>query len=298
MKTRNKCVALITGIPFVIGYLLSFVPLLSAAQTTADSLRIVTATWNEKTLETGAIWKQVHFDDLFNAHQEINLLEIDLSDPARKIGFAGLSDGMELTSVFAKKAGALGAVNATFFDTRNGGATTFVRIDGQTINETAMLLPNGTNHERANGAIITDGRAVSIVLGDHQTVGWDKQLAGANVMVCGPTLLQNGTAVALQENAFNDNRHPRTAAALTADNKLILLTVDGRNAKAHGMNLHELAFLLRVMGMKDALNLDGGGSTTLYIQGEGDSGVVNYPSDNKAFDHGGERKVANAILVY
>src|SRR5690606_30359509 len=143
--------------------------------------------------------------------QEINLLEIDLSNPARKIDFAGLSIGMELTSVFAKQANALGAINATFFDTKKGGATTYVRIDGQTINETTMLLPDGTNHERANGAIITDGRKVSIILGDSRTVGWDKQLAGVNVMVCGPTLLQNGAPVILQKNAFNDNRHPRSA---------------------------------------------------------------------------------------
>lgn len=298
MNTKNKRIALLSGIPRLIGCFLVLAPLLTVAQTAADSLRIVTATWNEKTLETGAVWKQAHFDDLFESQQEVNLLEIDLTNPARQIAFAGLSDGMELTSVFAKEAGALGAVNATFFDTKNGGATTFVRIDGQTVNETSMLQQDGTNHERANGAIIANGQAVSIVLGDNQTVGWDKQLAGANVMVCGPTLLQDGVPVALQKNAFNDNRHPRSAAAVTTDNKLILLTVDGRNANAHGMNLHELAFLLRIMGMQDALNLDGGGSTTLYVKGENDSGVVNYPSDNKAFDHGGERKVANAILVY
>lgn len=298
MKLKNQYHLRPIGAISLIGCLFWLVPLFIRAQTPTDSLRIATATWNEKTLAPGAVWKQTHFDTLFESRQEINLLEIDLNNPDRSVAFAGLSDGVELTSVFAQEADALGAVNATFFDVKNGGATTFVRIDGEVINETEMLLPNGTNHERANGALIVDGREVSIVLGDNQTAGWDKQLKGANVMVCGPTLLQDGAAVVLQKNAFNDNRHPRSAVALTADNKLILLTADGRNTHAHGLNLHELTFLLRIMGMKDALNLDGGGSTTLYVKGATDSGVVNHPSDNKLFDHGGERKVANVVLVF
>jgi exopolysaccharide biosynthesis protein len=45
------------------------------------------------------------------------------------------------------------------------------------------------------------------------------------------------------------------------------------------------------------MNLDGGGSTTMYIKKQSDNGVVNYPSDNKQFDHYGERKVANIIYI-
>src|SRR5690606_3540437 len=211
-----------------------------------DSLRIVGAQWRATTVAPGAVWKQVHFDSLFNSQQEINLLEIDLNHPDRKIAFAASADSVELTSVFAKEADALGAINASFFNVKEGGSTTFVRIDGKEVNDTEMLLPDGTNHERANGAVVVDGREVSIILGDKQTPGWDRRLKAANVLVCGPTLLQDGIAVILEKNAFNDNRHPRSAAAVTADNKLILLTADGRNAKAQGMNLHELAFLLRV----------------------------------------------------
>jgi exopolysaccharide biosynthesis protein len=47
----------------------------------------------------------------------------------------------------------------------------------------------------------------------------------------------------------------------------------------------------------DALNLDGGGSSTMVIRGQPNNGVVNYPSDNKKFDHEGEREVANALVV-
>src|SRR5690606_4511679 len=188
-----------------------------------DSLRIVGAQWRATTVAPGAVWKQVHFDSLFNSQQEINLLEIDLNPPDRNIAFAASADSVELTSVFAKQADALGAINASFFNVQEGGSTTFVRIDGNETNDTEMLLPDGTNHERANGAIVIDGRDVSIIRGDRTTAGWDYQIKAPNVLVCGPTLLQNGTTVTLEKNAFNDNRHPRSAAAVTADNKLVLL---------------------------------------------------------------------------
>jgi exopolysaccharide biosynthesis protein len=45
------------------------------------------------------------------------------------------------------------------------------------------------------------------------------------------------------------------------------------------------------------MNLDGGGSSTLYIRNATDNGVVNYPSDNKKFDHEGQRSVANIIYL-
>lgn len=116
-------------------------------------------------------------------------------------------------------------------------------------------------------------------------------------MTCGPLLLHKSHRAYLDSNAFNKNRHPRSAIALTTEHKLILITVDGRNAQAYGMSLIELSNVLKWLKGKDALNLDGGGSTTLYIKDEGKNGIVNYPTDNKLFDHEGERAVANAILV-
>ncbi|MVM40195.1 hypothetical protein GO730_25420 [Spirosoma sp. HMF3257] len=118
-------------------------------------------------------------------------------------------------------------------------------------------------------------------------------------MTTGPLLLQNGQPHPLLANAFNDNRHPRTCLCIGPRKRLILATVDGRNANAQGMNLHELTSLMRWLGCRDAINLDGGGSTTLWIQtiGQGSQGVVNYPSDSKKWIHTGERPVSNVLLI-
>lgn len=271
---------------------------LSHAQTDRDVASLMDKEWSTKILKEGVVWHEGHFDTLFDSRQAINFIRIDLRDSTNHIAFAGLSNGLELTSAFAEGQTALAAINATFFDMKNGGSVTYLKIDGKVINHTTLLDNRGFNHERANGALVIDGRQFSIVRGDSSIKNWDEQLTAPNVMVCGPVLLLDGEEVLLNAGAFNDNRHPRSAVAITADHHLLLLTVDGRNARAQGVSLRELGFILKMLGASDALNLDGGGSTTLYVRGESETGVVNYPSDNKLFDHGGERKVANAILVF
>lgn len=84
-------------------------------------------------------------------------------------------------------------------------------------------------------------------------------------------------------------RHPRSFVGFDADTShLYLVAVDGRSAASVGMTLVEAADFLRDQGVAHALNLDGGGSTALLIDGR----VVNRPSDQ-----GGERTVANALLI-
>jgi exopolysaccharide biosynthesis protein len=75
----------------------------------------------------------------------------------------------------------------------------------------------------------------------------------------------------------------------------LLITIDGRNEEAQGMTLYELSRLMKALKCEDAINLDGGGSTTMWIAKKG---VVNHPSDNKIFDAQGERNIANVLLVH
>jgi hypothetical protein len=89
--------------------------------------------------------------------------------------------------------------------------------------------------------------------------------------------------------SFAETRHPRTAVAKLKDGKFLMITVDGRQPGVSvGMTLQELADYLLSLGAIDAMNLDGGGSTTMYLDGR----VVNTPSDKE-----GERKVSDAIIV-
>jgi uncharacterized protein YbbC (DUF1343 family) len=113
--------------------------------------------------------------------------------------------------------------------------------------------------------------------------GWPRILkAGANVAARAPW--SEGT---LSSNA--EARHPRSAVGFSRDSAtLYLVTVDGRQASSVGMTLVELADFMKKFGAWDAMNFDGGGSTTLVVDGQ----VVNSPSDPA-----GERPVGNALVV-
>jgi hypothetical protein len=109
-----------------------------------------------------------------------------------------------------------------------------------------------------------------------------------------PQLIRNGKIDITwqQEKAaksFAEMRHPRTAVAKLKDGKFLMMTVDGRQPGVSvGMTLQELADYILSLGATDAMNLDGGGSTTMFLDGK----VVNTPSDKE-----GERKVSDAIVV-
>ncbi len=83
-------------------------------------------------------------------------------------------------------------------------------------------------------------------------------------------------------------RNPRTLAGTDDRGRLVLVTADGRSTSALGLGLLETARLAQGLGLRDALNLDGGGSTTMVVEDQ----VVNDPSDAA-----GERPVGDAILV-
>lgn len=108
----------------------------------------------------------------------------------------------------------------------------------------------------------------------------------------GPRILRNGQiSVECEQEGFSTSfrqtRHPRTAVGLR-DDALIWVVVDGRQpGYSEGMTLDELAQFLLNAGCKDALNLDGGGSSTLFVRGR----VVNRPSDGR------ERPIANALFL-
>ena len=111
----------------------------------------------------------------------------------------------------------------------------------------------------------------------------------------GPVLIQNGAIkitnyeeMKFTGKAIND-RHPRTAMGYTKENKLIILVVEGRNpGVAEGVTLTELAELMLDLGCLEALNLDGGGSSCMLINGK---------ETIKVSDAGGQRPVPAVFMI-
>ena len=123
----------------------------------------------------------------------------------------------------------------------------------------------------------------------------DSWKQAANIIGAGPQLIKNGrieitNAAERILPSFVSDGHPRTAIAKTKSGQILLLTVDGRQpGESIGMSLTMLADLLTEFGAVEAINLDGGGSTTMVISNK----LVNKPSDAT-----GERPVSDAILVF
>ncbi len=110
----------------------------------------------------------------------------------------------------------------------------------------------------------------------------------------GPVLMAQGRIrVTANEEVFFGTSiprvHPRTAAGRTADGALILMVVDGRQPESRGVSLEELAMLMRDVGAVEALNLDGGGSSTLVVNGV----RVNRPAGGTV-----EREVMSALVTF
>ena len=106
----------------------------------------------------------------------------------------------------------------------------------------------------------------------------------------GPYLVKNGEVfvdiTAQKLNAIG-GRNPRTAIGYTKDNDLILITADGREGSSIGMTLSELGYFMKSLGCINAINLDGGGSSVMYVNGQ----IVNHPPQP------GGIALSNAVVI-
>lgn len=242
--------------------------------------------WKRERIARGVRWQYVHTDELFDSKQFISVLMVSKKRDFR-IDFE--NKVLKPTSQFAAEENALVAMNAGFFNMQAGGSVTFMKVDGQVINQNT-----DKNEMLTQNCIAIDEGGRMFILASANTDSLSRSDDVEDVLFTGPLLIWNGAKMDLAKTKFNHNRHPRTCACSTSNGKTLLVTVDGRSVEAAGMSLHELTELLMGLNCRQAINLDGGGSTTMWIKGKG---VVNHPSDNGKFDAAGERKVANVILV-
>lgn len=266
-----------------------------------DSTTFSAASWNTKSVSAGIDHKWVHFSsgELFASSQFISVIEIKPGSDARIEIFA--SPVLKETSLMASESGAIAAINGSFFkfnythNTEDYNSVDYIR------KENRQLAPNTvTGNKRAMhqlGAIAIFNGELYILKAD-ELKEWEKYIQAQEVITTGPILRVAGRDLKLDKSSFYTARHPRSAVGKKADGTILLLTADGRNAQAAGVSLTELQQIMKWLGADYAINLDGGGSTTMYVAGGSDNGVVNHPSDNKLFDNMGQRKVANAILVH
>jgi hypothetical protein len=206
----------------------------------------------------------------------IHALVVDLCAAGVSVRATADADHWRTVGSFADRIDAEAAINGDFFSY-------------DTHLPTGLAIGNGDNWHgdmRGSGEILLgDDRAYLNPPGAiTDPPAWAKNAVGGR-----PLLVDDGAVLDSFNRSDCADRHPRTAIGITEDRrKLILAVVDGRSNASIGMNCAELADLMDGLGAWRAMNLDGGGSTTMYLAGEG---ILNDPSD------GNQRTVANHLGI-
>jgi len=206
-------------------------------------------------------------------------------------GDSNLETTRETTLRFVTRQHAQLGINGSFF--------TFVKHSLDT-DDVSLVISDGyvvspLDPHRAWVLNITPDNRVQIRKVTASEVGKpDSQLHDA---IAGSDLLvEQGKVVAPTGSKFDDSHPPRTAVAVTRDGRLLLMTVDGRQPGfSEGMSLQEVARFLVAHGAVEALNFDGGGSTTMAIA-DPRPRIINFPSDHKPDGDAGKARAVGVNL--
>ena len=250
----------------------------------------------------------------YNSHQTVRVLALPKKSKTLRLEVLDILPADSLSHAVTVDSTIVAAINGTYFEKglTKGSSTAYLKIDNVLIDSVEVDKTHqfGWKHE---GALAFTKDQMRIIRGDNQRYN---QVKEANVISGSPILIEKGNPVGIHFVKTPDRdlnklhyedperhqgvRHPRTAIALTK-NEVLLIAVDGRSEVAAGMNAKELTeFIRKYFPIEDALNIDGGGSTTMWIdttQLPHVNGVVNYPSDNKRQDHVGQRQLRNALVI-
>ncbi|MBV7272989.1 phosphodiester glycosidase family protein [Clostridiaceae bacterium UIB06] len=214
---------------------------------------------------------------------------LEIKDPTRiKIGYTKkLGEVGQRTSEIAEENGAVAAINGGGFTDRsstNGKlwAGTGAYPEGIVISDGKLVYSDvKSNNTRINVTAFTkDGK---LIVGDH-TINDLRKENVVEAVSFRNTLVVNGKPTVVDDEGLN----PRTAIGQKADGTIIMLVIDGRTGLKPGASLKEMQNILIQQGAYNASNLDGGSSSTMYLDGE----VINNPCD-----WNGERTVATALYV-
>lgn len=187
----------------------------------------------------------------------------------------------DTTSNMAKENNAILAINGDYYGARQAG----------------YVIRNGNLYRNTSGdrddLVITNTGEFEFVSENETTAEALLQSGAYQVLSFGPVLLEDGE-ISVGENeevgmAMASN--PRTAIGYLGNNHYVFVVSDGRTSESAGLSLYELATFMKELGVTDAYNLDGGGSSTMVFKGE----IINNPTTNGRSNQ--ERSVSDIVYI-
>lgn len=230
----------------------------------------------------------------------VNLSETTVNNTQVYVADITLSSSDYLKTAFAQNAYGTNVTAKTSVTAADNNAILAVNGDYYGANSTGYVIRNGVvyrdtvREDSSNGdlAIYKDG-SFKIIYEDQISAEQLVNDGVVNLLAFGPALVENGEIAVDTNTEVGQAKasNPRTAIGMIDENHYIIVVSDGRTSESEGLSLYQLAEVMKSYGAKTAYNLDGGGSSTLYFNGQ----VINKPTTggNKI----SERAVSDIVYI-
>ena len=273
---------------FVIPSAVSTVSANTTSSTTASS---TASTSTGKVTKTDTTYKDDNMD--------IKITTGKTSDTTYYVADIQLSSADYLKTALAQNTYGTNITDTTSSIAQQNNAIFAINGDYYGANSTGYVIRNGVvyrdtvREDSSNGdlAIYKDG-SFKIIYEDEISADQLVKDGVVNLLAFGPSLVENGeiTVDTNSEVGQSMASNPRTAIGIIDENHYIIVVSDGRTSESEGLSLYQLAEVMKSYGVKTAYNLDGGGSSTLYFNGQ----VINKPTTNGTIS---ERAVSDIVYI-
>ena len=249
-----------------------------------------------KAAETATVTDTSYSDDNIS----VTLTEKTVSNTQVYIADVIVSSSEYLKTAFAQNTYGNNVTAKTSETAANNNAILAVNGDYYGANTTGYVIRNGAvyrdtvREDSSNGdlAIYKDG-SFKIIYEDQVSADQLVKDGVVNLLAFGPSLVENGEIVVDTNSEVGQSMssNPRTAIGIIDENHYIIIVSDGRTTESEGLSLYQMAEIMKSYGVKTAYNLDGGGSSTLYFNGQ----VINKPTTNG--NTISERSVSDIVYI-
>ena len=266
---------------------------ISTVSSTASSSNAEAAS---KAAEKATVTDTSYSDDNIS----VTLTEKTVSNTQVYVADVTVSSSEYLKTAFAQNTYGNNVTAKTSETAANNNAILAVNGDYYGANTTGYVIRNGivyrdtVREDSSNGdlAIYKDG-SFKIIYEDQVSADQLVKDGVVNLLAFGPSLVENGEIVVDTNSEVGQSMssNPRTAIGIIDENHYIIIVSDGRTLESEGLSLYQMAEIMKSYGVKAAYNLDGGGSSTLYFNGQ----VINKPTTNG--NTISERSVSDIVYI-
>jgi exopolysaccharide biosynthesis protein, putative len=251
-----------------------------AASKAAETATVTDTSYSDDNISVTLTEKTVNNTQVYVADVTVNSAEY------LKTALANNTYGTNVTAKTSETAANNNAILAVNGDYYGANTTGYVIRNGVVYRDTVR-------EDASNGdlAIYKDG-SFKIIYENEISANQLVKDGVVNLLAFGPALVENGEIVVNTKSEVGQSMasNPRTAIGIIDENHYIIIVSDGRTSESQGLSLYEMAEVMKSYGVKTAYNLDGGGSSTMYFNGQ----VINKPTTNGNIS---ERAVSDIVYI-